>query len=51
LASSFLYGITPTDVVTLGSAAAVLAACAGVASFVPAWRAAGADPSEVLRAE
>ena len=51
LVSSFLYGIAPTDVVTLGSAAAVLVAGAAAASFVPAWRAAGADPSEVLRAE
>lgn len=49
--SSFLYGIAPTDVVTLGGAVALLAAAAGIASFVPAWRAAGADPSEVLRAE
>jgi predicted permease len=51
LVSSFLHGITPTDIMTLGSAAAVLAVGAGAASFVPAWRAAGADPSEVLRAE
>ena len=49
--SSFLYGITPADLVTLGGAGAVLAATAGIASFVPAWRAAGVDPSEVLRAE
>jgi len=49
--SSFLYRIAPTDIVTLGSAVAVLVAGAGVASFLPAWRAAGVDPCEVLRAE
>ena len=51
LVSSFLYGIAPTDVVTLGSAVALLAVAAGLASFAPAWRAAGVDPSVLLRAE
>jgi predicted permease len=49
--SSFLYGIAPTDSLTLGTAAAALSAAAGIASFVPAWRAAGEDPSELLRSE
>jgi putative ABC transport system permease protein len=49
--SSFLYGIAPTDPVTFGLAASALAAAAGIASFVPAWRAGGEDPSELLRTE
>ena len=51
LLSSFLYGIEPTDILTFMGAIAVLAAATGVASFVPAWRAAGINPAEVLNAE
>jgi ABC-type lipoprotein release transport system permease subunit len=51
LVSSFLYGIEPTDIVTLTIAIIVIALFAGLASFVPAWRASGVNPTEVLRAE
>lgn len=51
LVSSFLYGIEPTDIVTLTTAIIVVALFAGLASFVPAWRASGVNPTEVLRAE
>jgi putative ABC transport system permease protein len=49
LASTFLYGITPTDSPTLAAAVAILLVAAGAASFLPAWRAAGMDPAEVLK--
>lgn len=49
--SSFLYGVTPLDPVTLVAASALLAAVAALASWIPARRAARADPSEALRAE
>jgi ABC-type lipoprotein release transport system permease subunit len=32
-------------------AAAVLVLATGAASFLPAWRAAGMDPAEILKAE
>jgi ABC-type antimicrobial peptide transport system permease subunit len=51
LVSSFLYGIEPTDIVTLTTAIIVVAVFAGLASFVPAWRASGVNPTEVLKAE
>jgi putative ABC transport system permease protein len=51
LASAFLYGIEPTDAASFAAAAAVLVLATGVASFLPAWRAAGIDPAEILKAE
>ena len=46
-----LLGTSPTDPVTIVGAAVVLAVAAGVASVVPAWRAARANPVEALRSE
>ena len=51
LASSFLYGLAPTDSATFTAAAAVLVLATGAAAFIPAWRAAGMAPADVLRAE
>ena len=51
LVASFLYGVTPTDAVTLAGSMAALAAAAGVASLVPAWRASRIDPMPTLREE
>jgi predicted permease len=51
LLESFLYGITPRDPLTFVSVAAVLGVVAALASFVPARRATGVDPVEVLNAE
>jgi predicted permease len=48
---ALLFHVSPTDPVTLGGAAALLLAVAAVASWLPAHRAAGADPAEALRAE
>ncbi|HEX5048389.1 MAG TPA: ABC transporter permease [Gammaproteobacteria bacterium] len=46
---SLLFGVAPVDGVSFGAAAAVLAAAAGLAAFLPARRAAAANPSDVLR--
>ncbi len=49
LIASFLYGVGPTDPTTLVLAAGLLAATALGAALLPAARAAGVDPNEVLR--
>ena len=51
LLGNLLYGVAPADAVALGGAAAALALAALVASWVPARRAAGVDPTVALRAE
>ncbi|MGA8595188.1 MAG: ABC transporter permease, partial [Bryobacteraceae bacterium] len=48
---SELYGIQPTDPASIAIAAVVLSAIAMLAGFVPARRAASADPLHVLRYE
>ncbi|MGH9453053.1 MAG: ABC transporter permease, partial [Terriglobia bacterium] len=50
-AANQLYGVKAYDPVILGLAAAVLAACALLAGFVPARRAASIDPLQALRSE
>jgi ABC-type antimicrobial peptide transport system permease subunit len=47
--AAILYGTEPTDLLTYGSVALVLALCAAVASLVPARRAARVDPVTALR--
>jgi predicted permease len=47
----FLYGITPTDPVTYVGVFTLLATASFVACYLPARRAARADPIEALRAE
>ncbi len=49
--SSFLYGLTPNDPWTLGSAAALLAMVAIFAGYLPARRASRLDPMTALREE
>jgi putative ABC transport system permease protein len=44
-----LYGVHPSDPVTLAGAAAVLSAVGGFAGWLPAWRASRIDPAEALR--
>jgi putative ABC transport system permease protein len=51
LIASLLYGVTPFDVATLASVSLFLAAVALLASYIPANRAAKADPSQCLRYE
>jgi putative ABC transport system permease protein len=48
---SLLFGITPTDPLTFFGVAAVLAAAAFVACYVPALRASRIDPNVALRVE
>ncbi|HEX8942677.1 MAG TPA: ABC transporter permease [Gemmatimonadaceae bacterium] len=51
LVKSQLFGVGATDAATFAVAAATLALVALVASAVPSWRAARADPLAALRAE
>ena len=51
LVASFLYGVTPTDFVTLGASVALLAAVGVAAAALPAWRASRLDPVAALREE
>jgi len=46
-----VHRLSPTDLVTLAAAAALLGAAAGLASCIPAWRAARVDPQVALRCE
>ena len=46
---TILFGVAPVDGVSFVAAAVVLTAAAGLAAFVPARRAAAANPSDVLR--
>ena len=48
---SFLYGIAPSDPITLAVAALLLVGVAALASWMPARRASRVDPVEALRAE
>ena len=49
--ASLLYGVKPLDGAAMAGAIAVLLACAAVAGWIPARRAAGVEPMEVLRSE
>lgn len=49
LVSAFLYGVKPSDPVTMVLSAVVLAAVAICAAMLPAWRAARLDPVTALR--
>jgi predicted permease len=48
---SLLYGISPTDPITLGGVTVVLVTLGALAAYLPARRAARVDPVEVLRRE
>ena len=49
LIASLLFGIQPTDFMTVMLVIATTIAVAAVACWLPAWRAARLDPNTVLR--
>jgi ABC-type antimicrobial peptide transport system permease subunit len=51
LMSNLVFGVAPRDAASLAGATAVLLLVAGVASWLPARRAAAVDPGVTLRAE
>ena len=51
LLGSLLYGVSPLDAVTFGGAAAALVVATLLANWIPARRAASADPLAVLRSD
>ncbi len=51
MVQTVLFGIGPLDLVSFTLAPIVLLLVAVAACLLPAWRAAGVDPAEALRAE
>jgi putative ABC transport system permease protein len=51
LIASLLFGVEPTDIMTIAFVIATITAVAVVASWLPAWRASRLDPNVVLRDE
>jgi len=51
LISSLLFGLTPSDPLSIGLAALVMIAVASLASYLPARRASRVDPMVALRYE
>jgi ABC-type antimicrobial peptide transport system permease subunit len=51
LLRSFLFGVTPADPTVIAGSAAVMMLAALTAAYLPARRAAAANPVDVLRAE
>jgi ABC-type antimicrobial peptide transport system permease subunit len=51
LMASLLFGVQPTDAVTIALVIATIMAVAVAASWLPAWRASRVDPNIVLRDE
>jgi predicted permease len=51
LIASLLFGVRPTDPITIAAVVATIALVAAVACWLPAWRASRLDPNVVLRQE
>jgi predicted permease len=51
LIASLLFGVQPTDIVTIAFVIATITAVSVVASWLPAWRASRLDPNVALRDE
>jgi putative ABC transport system permease protein len=48
---SMLYGVAPTDLLTFAFIGALMLVVAAAAAYIPAYRAASADPLKTLREE
>jgi ABC-type antimicrobial peptide transport system permease subunit len=48
---TLLFGVAPTDPITLAAASLLLVAVAALASWIPARRTSLLDPADVMRAE
>ena len=51
LISTWLYGLQPTDPLTIAAASLLMIAAAGLAGYLPARRASYTDPMVALRCE
>ena len=51
LIESLLFGVRPTDAVTIAAVVAIITAVAAIACGLPAWPASRLDPIVVLRAD
>jgi putative ABC transport system permease protein len=51
LIESLLFGVRPTDAVTIAAVVAIITAVSAIACGLPAWRASRLDPVVVLRAD
>jgi|SRR2546426_6123717 len=51
LVASFLYGLRPDDPLTISLSTLLMSCIAGLAGFLPAWRATKVDPMVALRYE
>jgi predicted lysophospholipase L1 biosynthesis ABC-type transport system permease subunit len=51
LIASLLFGVQPTDGATMGAVIAAITLAAGIACWLPAWRAARLDPNVLLKHE
>ncbi|MGE3277142.1 MAG: ADOP family duplicated permease [Vicinamibacterales bacterium] len=51
MVATLLFGVTPADPATLAAVVGLLAGAAACATYLPARRAAGVDPNEILKAE
>ncbi|HLJ44875.1 MAG TPA: ABC transporter permease [Bryobacteraceae bacterium] len=49
--ASLLFGVSPNDALTITTSIAVLSLVAGLAGFIPAWRASRIDPISAIRYE
>ena len=49
--ASLLFGVQPTDAATMAAVIATISIVAGIACWLPAWRASRLDPNAVLRTD